>query len=352
VSAEILPPSGDVNPEYIEIFDILGVNYPESKMMGDNLGKTKAKYPKARFLNSETASYFSTRGAYDDDWERVQCSNFGSRYSMMASKENPAPMSAGGTARPEDALGYYATHTYSGGVFIWTGFDYRGEPSPFPWPAISSQFGILDTCGFPKDYYYYYKAHWTNAPLVHAMPHWTHPGKDGQSLKVRVFSNCGETEIFINGKSQGKKPCATDYNEWDAVYEPGCLLTVGYNNGGEAAREEHKTALQPQKLKLCLENGQQLETNKAVVLSVHALDSAGVENPLSDNSVSFEVLSGGKLLGLGNGDAFDHSDDKANVRRLFYGKACAVVKAEKSGKLVVIAKSAGLEDAVLELEVI
>ena len=191
VSAELLPPGGMLNPDYFKIFDVLGLNYPESPMMGDNMDKAKAAYPNACYLNSETASYFSTRGAYADDWERCQNNNFGSRFSMMVpGKDIPNAFGAGGTARPEQALGFYASHPYSGGVFIWTGFDYRGEPSPFPWPAISSQFGIMDTCGFPKDYYYYYKAHWTTQPLIHIMPHWTWPRREGEKLRLRVFSNC------------------------------------------------------------------------------------------------------------------------------------------------------------------
>ncbi|MDR2211982.1 MAG: DUF4982 domain-containing protein [Spirochaetaceae bacterium] len=355
VSAEILPPEGALNPEYFTIFDVLGLNYPESPLMGDNFSKIKAAYPKGRYLNSETASYFSTRGAYTDDWERCQNNNFGSRFSMLVKgKDVPNTLGAGGTARPEQALGFYASHPYTGGVFIWTGFDYRGEPSPFPWPAVSSQFGIMDTCGFPKDYYYYYKAHWTTAPLIHVMPHWTWPGREGENMQLRVFSNCEEAEILVNGLSAGRKACGTDWTEWELPYAPGVLEAVAYRGGKEAAREIHKTAGAPAALVLQIEGRAEplLRAGGAAVVSVSALDREGNPVPTADNSISFETAGNGKLLGLGNGDPADHSCDVYPVRRLFAGKAAAIIKAGPGkDSLVLKAASPGLTGAALEINI-
>jgi beta-galactosidase len=352
VSAELLPPGGSINPEYFKIFDVLGLNYPESPLMGENLAKVKAAYPNACYLNSETVSYFSTRGAYSDDWERCRNNNFGSRFSMMApGKDVKDPPGAGGTARPEEALNFYAANPYSGGVFVWTGFDYRGEPSPFPWPAVSSQFGIMDTCGFPKDYYYYYKAHWTDEPLIHVMPHWTWPGRDGERMRLRVFSNCEEAEIFINGLSAGHKTCGSDWTEWEVLYAPGTLEAAGYRGGKEAARESHKTAGAPAKLVLRPEGSEaQLRAGGTAVVSVSVMDEAGNPVPAADNSVAFEVEGDGRLLGLGNGDPADHSLDAYPVRRLFAGKAAAIIRAGAGG-LILRAASPGLAGAELKIGV-
>ena len=348
VSAEILHPQGDLNPAYLEIFDILGVNYPESPMMGGNLIKAHRKYPLFNYLNSESASFFSTRGAYADDWERCHCNNFGSRFSMMASKENPSPMNPGGTARPEETLGFYRDNLYSGGVFIWTGFDYRGEPSPFPWPGVLSQFGIMDNCGFPKDYYYYYKANWTQEPLVHMMPHWTWPGKEGQSLKVRVFSNCDEIELILNKQSLGRKKRTGNWNEWEAVYAPGTIEALGYRNGHAAASERFTTAGAPVRLQAAWEYGGP-KPNRAGVASVWVTDAAGTPVPNADNSVTFDVEGNGRLLGTGNGDPADHSDEWQPVRRLFAGKAIAVIQAGEDPVPVILKVcSLGLEGTVLE----
>jgi beta-galactosidase len=355
VSAELLPPGGALNPEYFKIFDVLGLNYPESPLMGDNLSKVKASYPEGRYLNSETASYFSTRGAYSDDWERCQNNNFGSRFSMMSpGKDIKDPVGAGGTARPEQALGFYAANPYTGGVFIWTGFDYRGEPSPFPWPAISSQFGIMDTCGFPKDYYYYYKAHWTTSPLIHVMPHWTWPGREGETLRLRVFSNCEEAEILVNGRSAGRKPCGSDWTEWELPYTPGILEAVAYRGGKEAAREIHKTAGVPVALALepASRGGSRLRPGGVAVIAVSALDREGNSVPAADNNVSFEVAGNGRLLGLGNGDPADHSSDTYPVRRLFAGKAAAIIEAGTGkGSLILKAVSPDLAGAALEFAI-
>jgi beta-galactosidase len=322
--------------------------------MGDNLAKIKAAYPEGCYLNSETASYFSTRGAYADDWERCRNNNFGSRFSMLAAgKDVTDPPGAGGTARPEHALGFYASNPYTGGVFIWTGFDYRGEPSPFPWPAISSQFGIMDTCGFPKDYYYYYKAHWTAPPLIHVMPHWTWPGREGENMRLRVFSNCEEAEILVNGVSMGRKSCGPDWTEWETPYTPGVLEAVAYQGGKEAAREVHKTAEAPAALVLRLEGRTEpwLQAGGTAVVSVSALDREGNPVPSADNSVSFEVTGNGKLLGLGNGDPADHSNDTYPVRRLFAGKAAVIIRAGTGrDDLFLTARSPGLTQAVLAIQ--
>jgi beta-galactosidase len=213
----------------------------------------------------------------------------------------------------------------------------------------------MDTCGFPKDYYYYYKAHWTRKPLIHVMPHWTWPGREGESICLRVFSNCEEAELILNGRSLGRKPCGSDWTEWEAAYEPGVLEVVGYRGGKEAARETHVSAGAPAKLVLAGEcwPAPVLSPGQAAVVWVSALDAKGNPSPTAEVSVFFEVSGNGKLLGLGNGDPGDHSNDKYPIRRLFAGRAAAVLQAgDGKGPLVLTASADGLAGARLEVGIL
>jgi beta-galactosidase len=138
ISAELLDFEGSISPAYLDVFDVIGVNYPESPLMGKGLDNIKKKFPNKPIMSTESASYFSTRGVYEDNFERCHTSNYGSCFSMISSEPLPqdAP-GAGGTAHPEMVMDFYKTHPFMGGSFLWTAFDYYGEPSPFIWPAIS-----------------------------------------------------------------------------------------------------------------------------------------------------------------------------------------------------------------------
>ena len=235
-----------MDDDYLKNFDILGINYPEAGVMGSGADLIKESHPDLPMMSTENASYFSTRGIYKDDGDKCQCNNFGSMYSMvLPGKRNPGDPGVGGTARPEQVLAYLDSHKYMGGVFLWTGFDYFGEPSPFSWPGISSQFGIVDLCGFPKDYYYYYKAHWTKDAFVHLMPHWNAEGleiEDGKT-KVRAFSNQASAELFLNGQSLGKKVLSDCTADWDVEYAKGTLEVKAYDSfGKETAADVKQTA--------------------------------------------------------------------------------------------------------------
>jgi len=129
----------------------------------------------------------------------------------------------------EDMWKGVASRDYLIGCFVWTGFDYRGEPTPYSWPCINSHFGIMDTCGFPKDNYWYYQAWWSGKSVLHLFPHWNWPGKEGQEISVWCHSNCDQVELFLNGKSMGKKKVEENTHiEWNVPYEPGKLLARGY----------------------------------------------------------------------------------------------------------------------------
>ncbi|MCT6903840.1 MAG: glycoside hydrolase family 2 protein, partial [Lactobacillus sp.] len=245
ISAELLNPEGKVNDDYIKYFDILGVNYPEAGVMGEGAELIHQSHPNLPMMCTENASYFSTRGIYKDDAENCHTNNFGSLYSMvLPGKRKPGDPGVGGTARPETVMSYLHQHEYMGGVFLWTAFDYYGEPSPFGWPGISSQFGIMDLGGLPKDYFYYYQAQWQDQPVLHLMPSWNKTDltiENGQT-EVRVFSNLDEVELFINHKSLGKKAVKNYECNWQIKYEPGELLAKGYVKDKLALEDKKETS--------------------------------------------------------------------------------------------------------------
>lgn len=328
VSAELLNPDGIIDEEYIKIFDVLGVNYPEAGVMGAGLAKIKAHQPQQPLMCTENASYFSTRGIYRDNAELCQTNNFGSLYSMiLPGKRQPGDPGVGGTAHPEEVMDFYASHPFMGGVFLWTAFDYAGEPSPFAWPAISSQFGILDRCGFEKDYFYYYQAKWRKDPVVHLMPHWNQAGltfDDANQTEIRVFSNCEEVEAFLNGRSLGRQKCGPHSNHWWTAFEAGELLVKGYQNGSEVARDYAVTGGDAVAVTTeVLFSGDQIE-----LIACQTVDAKGQPTPLAAEEITVSV-SNGRVLALANGNPADHEQQNSETIRTFSGKALVVV--EKHG---------------------
>src|SRR5450631_367845 len=160
--------------------DVIGFNYVQ--WFPD---KFHANHPARPVVGSETSSAISTRGEYLSDPAR----------KVMSSYDGVVPWGK----TPQDWWTFYAERRWAAGGFAWTGFDYRGEPTPYAWPSVSSQFGIVDLCGFPKDYFYYYKAWWRKTPSLHVFPHWNWPGKEGAELAIWVYSNLDEVELFVNG---------------------------------------------------------------------------------------------------------------------------------------------------------
>ena len=168
--------------------DVQGFNY----LHNGNMDRFHSNNPAMPAIGTEEASAFYTRGIYE----------IMDHYRTAYDTNKP-----GYGATAEEWWQYYSARPWASGAFVWTGFDYRGEPSPFRWPNISSEFGILDTCGFPKDVFYYYQSWWTDKVVLHLMPHWTWPGREGQDLDVRCFSNCEEVELLLNGESPAASPC-------------------------------------------------------------------------------------------------------------------------------------------------
>ena len=324
VSAELLNPEGKVNDEYLKYFDILGVNYPEAGVMGKGAELIHKSHPDLPILSTENASYFSTRGIYKDDAEKCQCNNFGSMYSMvLPGKRKPEDPGVGGTAHPEEVMAYLREHSYMGGVFLWTGLDYYGEPSPFGWPGISSQFGICDLGAIPKDYYYYYQANWLKDPMLHIMPHWNKEGleiKQGKT-RVRIFTNCDEVELFVNGKSQGRQKVIDYQTNWTVPYEKGKITAKGYVTGKLMAQNEKITSEKIEKIKVIV----RYQGKETTIYELEAIDRNNNLVPTADNWIDVKC-DNAKIIGLTNGDPSDLSPYSLTRIRLFSGKAIVIVK--------------------------
>jgi len=206
------------------VIDVQGFNYEKY----GNLDAFRSSHPNKCGIGTEVGSTVTTRGIYSNDI----ANGYVASYDLITTNGLPHPVTYGQTA--ERWWPRYSARPWIVGGFIWTGFDYRGEPIPYGWPCINSHSGIMDTCGFPKDIFYYYQSWWTDKPVLHLLPHWNWPGKEGQPIDVWCFSNCREVELFLNGKSLGRKTMERNSHlEWMVKYEPGTLSAKGYNDEGK-----------------------------------------------------------------------------------------------------------------------
>ena len=273
--------------------DVAGFNY----IRQGNTDKQHAEFPRQIGIGTEETTTQGTRGIYFDD-------------RANAHLGPQADGSSGGNA--EKGWKHYAARPYLAGVFFWTGFDYRGETTPFDWPAVGSQFGILDTCGFPKDSFYYLKAWWDSEPVLHLSPHWNWPGREGHDITVTAYSNHEAVELFLNGRSLGKKDLETNgHLEWTVSYQPGTLEARGYRDGKVIETTRVETTGQPAALRL-VPNTQTLRADgdDVSVITVSVLDAQGRVVPTADTLVHFNLEGPGRLLGVGNGDPSSHEADQ------------------------------------------
>ena len=280
--------------------DVMGFNYythGDGRETGND--RYHAKFPDKPSVGSEDSSTFSTRGIYFQDREHQHLTAYDVNHPDWG-------------ARAEHSWTHYAARPYVAGLFQWTGFDYRGETTPFNWPAISSQFGILDTCGFPKDNFYYYQAWWSDHPVLHLLPHWNWPGREGQEIDVWVYSNCEDIELFLNGESQGRKTMPKNSHlEWKVKYAPGTLLARGNVGGKEIVTDKVETTGAPAAIQLIPHrNSIKADGEDVSVVTVQVDDAQGRVVPTANNTVTFEITGPGKIIGVGNGDPSSHEPDQ------------------------------------------
>jgi beta-galactosidase len=210
----------------------------------------------------------------------------------------------------------------------------------------------MDTCGFPKDIYYYYQSWWTDHPVLHLMPHWNWPDKIGQQLPVRVFSNCKEVELFLNGKSLGQKTMRPNwFLEWSAVYEEGVLSAKGYDAGKLVAEAKVETTGTPTGIQICPDRATlRADGTDCAVTSVAVVDAKGRTVPTADNNIQFSLAGPGKIIGVGNGDPSSHEADQADERKVFGGLAQILVQSGfHAGVIRLTATSPGLRTAILDV---
>ena len=321
------------------VLDVVGLNYNPGVYK-----KFHTEFPAKPMIASEIASELSTRGVYEmNRWEKYwgdKDRGHFAAYSINA-----------GCQTVEDAWRPVAENEYMAGGFVWSGFDYKGEPRPLGWPCINSHYGFMDICGFPKDSYYYYKAWWTNEPVLHVFPHWNWPGKEGQEIPVWVHSNCQEVELFLNGISQGKQTVQPRRHlEWKVKYAPGKLVAKGLRDGKPIETTVETTGAGAE-VRLIADRSELTADNTDIaVVTVEIVDAQGRLVPVANNEVTFTLTGPGKLIGVGNGDCSSHEPDKANRRSAFNGLAQAIVQTTtKSGTITLKAEAAGLKTGTVTL---
>lgn len=252
----------------------------------------------------------------------------------------------------EESIKVFEKYDHISGMFIWTGFDYIGEPTPYPWPARSSYFGIIDLAGFPKDVYYMYQSVWTNKPVLHIFPHWN--WKTGDTVDVwAYYNNADEVELFLNNKSVGvKKKGGDDYHvQWRLPFVPGTLRAVSRKNGKVVLTKTIQTAGAPAHISLKADrNTIHADGKDLSFITVTITDAAGNMVPNADNDVQFTVQGQGVLRAVDNGSQTSMESFQANHRKAFNGLCLAIIKAKsKKGKITFTASAPGLAPATITL---
>jgi beta-galactosidase len=280
------------------VVDIMGYNY----ISHGNTDQQHAKFPNQSGMGTEESSVRGTRGIYFDDRTNAH----------MAPVLNQPGGAESAAGNMEKGWQYYVQRPYLAGLFYWTGFDHRGESKPFDFPAVSSQPGILDTCGFPKDSFYYLKSWWTDKSVLYIYPHWNLPGKEGMDLNVMCYSNCDEVEIILNGQSLGKKTMSKDSHlEWTVKYQPGALEAHGYKNGQKVATYTVATTGEPADVQLTPDRASiKADGEDVSVITVQVNDAQGRIVPTAGNEITFTLQGPGKIIGVGNGDPSSHEPDR------------------------------------------
>lgn len=272
-------------PHILRTVDVAGYNYIRQNPIDEH----RANYPERIGVGSEETTGCGTRGVYFPDAEpgRMMSLNFND------SAKNPLGFAM---AR---GWQFYDERPWLLGVFYWTGFDYRGEPTPMAYPATGSLFGVLDYCGFAKDEAYYLKSWWDDEPVLHIFPHWNLAGHEGETVKVRVFSNCDEVQLIVNGRKLEKKAMPKNgLLEWDAVYKPGYVQAVGYKNGKVFMKKRIDTTGEPEKILT-----ESLKYDDIHVINVSVADAKGRFVPDACLPLSIEIEGNAQILGYGNGDS-------------------------------------------------
>lgn len=314
-----------------EVIPVRGFNYRQFAVADYH-----KDHPNQPLIGTEMGSTVTTRGIYEKDEIRA----------YVPDQDITAPWWA---SKAEDWWKLAAENDYWQGGFIWTGFDYRGEPTPYKWPNVNSHFGIMDVCGFPKNLYYYYKSWWTDEDVIHISPHWNWNEKIGKPIDVWVNSNADNVELFLNGKSLGKKTMPKNSHlQWQVNYEPGKLEAVGYKKGKKITTKIETTSTPYKVVATTEKNIMTADRKDATIVNISIVDDKGREVPVADNMVKFFLKGDAKIIGVGNGDPSSHEPDQyrdgaAWQRSAFNGKCQVIILSGKtSSDIILEIKSNGL----------
>ncbi|MDE3741796.1 beta-galactosidase GalB [Maribacter polysaccharolyticus] len=362
-----------INNGLADAIDLVGFNYKPT--LYDTILKNNPNYI---VYGAETASTVSSRGVY-----HLPLQNYDRHESLQVTGYDIiSPF----WAYPPDFETYaQETMPHSLGEFVWTGFDYLGEPTPYngrdldthgkwggDWPSRSSYFGIVDLCGFPKDRYYYYQSRWTDKPMVHILPHWNWENTPHKEIPVYCYTNCDEAELFLNGKSLGKKVMGVDkttipaeFNwwrkpektwdspyrlHWNVAFEPGELKIVAYKDGKQVAEKTIVTASQAAKIKLTADRTEiDADGNDLSFITVRIEDKDGNFCPLAADLINFEVSGPGTIAAVGNGNAATTESFQVNYRKAFNGLCMVIIKSKRNttGEIKITASSENLKSATI-----
>ncbi len=294
-----------------EVIPVRGFNYRQFAVADYH-----RDHPSQPILGTEMGSTVTTRGILEKDTVNA----------YLPDQDITAPWWA---SRAEEWWKLAADNDYWAGGFIWTGMDYRGEPTPFKWPNINSHFGVMDMCGFPKNIYYYYQSWWTDKDVLHISPHWNWPDKIGKPITVWLNSNAEEVELFLNGKSLGKKEMPRNgHLEWSTMYEPGKLEAIALKQGKTLKAKVETTGPAAEVVLTPYKTTMLADGKDASVINVSIVDKEGREVPNANNPVKFLLKGDAKIIGVGNGDPSSHEADvclDGNWQRSAFNGKCQVI---------------------------
>ncbi len=333
--------------------DLYGFNYHHQ-----SFEKFPENYPGKKLIISESTSGLMTRGFYQmpsdsifiwPTWGRNRRQSFGNPEQQCSAYDN-CHVPWGSTH--EESWKLVKKYDHIAGTYIWTGFDYLGEPTPYWWPSRSSYFGIIDLAGFPKDVYYMYQSEWTNKDVLHVFPHWN--WQPGQVVDLWVYySNADEVELFLNGKSLGIKSKQEEelHLVWKVPFEAGTVKAVSRKAGKVVLEKEIKTAGTATQLVAKADRSSITADGEDLsFITVDVTDENGILVPDAMNQIQFEISGNARIVGVDNGNPVSHESMKGSTIKAFYGKCLVVVQAgEKNGEVVLTANADGLKESKVKI---
>ena len=323
---------GHVEGGYSAKVDVKGFNYGHN---GDKDMKSRPHHPGKPVMATESNATYSTRGIYADLPGKGYATAYGTNVWKPPYEWNT------GFFIPWQA---YLRNPLLTGVFVWAGFDYRGEPGPYNWPCVVTNFGVIDLCGFPKDGYWHHRAMWSSEPVLHLMPHWNHQGKEGREIKVWALTNLERVDLFLNGRPLGSREILRGgYGEWVVPYEAGTLSATGWKGGRNVVETAIATTGQVKFLALVPDRNKiRADGRDAVPVRINMVDEDGRVVPTACVPIRFRVSGPARIIGVGNGDPASHEPEKGDRVRSFNGHGLAILQSTgNKGRIILSAAMAG-----------